>query len=178
MRVQRMLLFSGVIALVIAGTALAGNRFDGCTQEEKRLLAAEADQCSGMSYIFNPSACFITRKQLIPYAKGKCQEIARQEGVAPLQPEPVIEKAVEPVAEKKMEPVAEKKSEPVKAAAGAPPALKMQPAETAAPAAAAGVSAVPVSELERLRRDVDALRLEVETLKSEMKSLRQSGSGH
>src|SRR5512138_3030911 len=75
--------------LLAASAALAGRGYDACRQEENRLRADEADLCSGMGYLFNPSACINARKALAPYAKGKCRDIAAREGVEEQRVEPV-----------------------------------------------------------------------------------------
>ncbi len=72
---------------------------DACLQEENSLRLAEAEACSGMNYIFNPNACFITRKELTPYDKGKCREIAGREVVAEQTVAPVKPAVVTPPAQ-------------------------------------------------------------------------------
>jgi len=63
---QRVTLLIILLITICASAAFAGSGYDDCRKEEKRLVAAEAEQCSGLSYIFNPSACFNTRKRLRP----------------------------------------------------------------------------------------------------------------
>ena len=110
---------------------MAGSGFEACTKEEKRLRLAEAEQCNGMSYIFNPSACFITRKELAPYDMGKCREIARQEGIAPARPEPATAGKAAQVTEKKPEQL-----KPAVITLPAPPHLaQVAPLEAAKPTA-------------------------------------------
>lgn len=149
-----------VIALmtVFAGSfAFAGSGYDSCRQEEKRLRLDEADQCSGWGYIFNPSACFNTRKALAPYAGGKCRAIAVSEGVT----------------EEKVEA----------AAVPAPPAPAAQPAKER-PAAAelpgqpalaketTSAALARPSELELLKKEVAELKTELKLLKKEVLKLR------
>jgi len=78
LRQQLLLLF--VCLLPVDGRG--GDGYAACQQEEQRLQAAVAEQCSGLPYFLNPSACFNTRKALAPYGKGKCRDIAAAEGGA------------------------------------------------------------------------------------------------
>lgn len=155
---KRLFLLTNGFALLLAGTAMAGSGFEACTKEEKRLRLAEAEQCNGMSYIFNPSACFITRKELIPYDRGKCREAARQEGIEPAR--------TDPVANGKVTQVAEKKPEQLKPATNPLP-VPSPSAEAAPPDAAA-----PTREIEQLRRDVAELKAGLERLKEEVARMR------
>ena len=158
MYLKRLFLLTNGFALLLAGTAMAGSGFEACTKEEKRLRLAEAEQCNGMSYIFNPSACFITRKELIPYDRGKCREAARQEGIDPARPDPVTDgKAAQ---------VAEKKPEQLKPAA-IPLPVPSHSAEVAPLDAAA-----PSREIEQLRSEVAELKAGLERLKEEVARMR------
>jgi hypothetical protein len=70
------------LLLLISGNALAGGEYDRCLKEEKALKAREADECRGLRYLLNPSACFATQKSLKEYTvTGKCRKIASAEGV-------------------------------------------------------------------------------------------------
>jgi hypothetical protein len=81
-------LIAVALAVLAAGTALAGSGYDRCLGEEKELRAREADRCSGLAYTFNPSACFAARKALAPYDSGRCRAIGREENVQPQEPAP------------------------------------------------------------------------------------------
>lgn len=69
------------LLLLIAGNAVAGVEYDKCIQEEKALKSEEITDCSGLSYMFNPSGCFATRKKLKEYISGKCKKIGITENV-------------------------------------------------------------------------------------------------
>jgi len=155
---KRLLLLANGFAFLLAGTAMAGPGFEACTKEEKRLRLTEADQCNGMSYIFNPSACFITRKELAPYDRGKCREAARQERIDPARPDAVTDVKIEQVMEKKPEQLM-------------PASIPLpEPAHSAqvAPLSAAA----PTSEIEQLRREVAELKAGLERLKEEVARMR------
>lgn len=59
-----------VFILMAAFTGWCAAADETCIQEKKLLLEKEAGQCSGLPYIFNPSACFNTRKALSAYSKA------------------------------------------------------------------------------------------------------------
>jgi hypothetical protein len=67
--------------LLLAGNALAGVGYDSCIKEEKALKLKEADDCSGLKYLLNPSGCFATRKVMKEYDPEKCKRIGRSENV-------------------------------------------------------------------------------------------------
>lgn len=75
------LLIISALILLISGNALAGTEYDKCVKEEKALKTQEAGDCSGLKYLLNPSACFVTRKALKEYASGKCKKIGMAENV-------------------------------------------------------------------------------------------------
>lgn len=70
---MRVTLAAIIMALSLpAGTASAGTIHDSCIAEEKALRAEASDRCSGLSYLFNPSGCFIAEKALKTF-EGKCR---------------------------------------------------------------------------------------------------------
>jgi hypothetical protein len=149
-----------ILLLSLAFTCLTGTDcraaagYDACLQAEKNLRAEEAEQCSGMSYIFNPSACFNTRKALAPYSAGKCREIAAGEGLIVKPAESARPAAVMPPPKSAAAVVAEPSvNEPLP---------KIHPAE----------AAVPATEIEQLRSEVAALRAELGRLKEEISGLK------
>lgn len=75
------ILIATALLLPIPGTALAGNSYDDCIKEERALKAKEADDCSGLKYMFNPSGCFATRKVITERTAGKCKKIGMEENV-------------------------------------------------------------------------------------------------
>jgi hypothetical protein len=133
------------MVLMLAGAAWGGAAYDTCVREEQRLRQKEADQCSGLSYLLNPSACFATRKALAEYTGGKCREIGRAEGVTL----PVVVPA----------PGAPPKPPPAR------PASQPEPAAEA-PAPVAGVEQLQ-AENARLRAENARLRAEIEQLKKD-----------
>jgi len=62
-----------------AGTAVAGTGYDRCIAEEKALRTDAADRCSGLSYILNPSGCFIAQKALKAFDGDKCRSMRTSE---------------------------------------------------------------------------------------------------
>jgi molecular chaperone GrpE (heat shock protein) len=62
-----------------AGAAVAGTAYDRCIAEEKALRTEAADRCSGLSYILNPSGCFIAQKALKAFDCDKCRAIRTSE---------------------------------------------------------------------------------------------------
>ena len=78
---MKIMLIVSVLLLFISGKALAGGKYDECIKEEKALKAQETGDCSGLRYMFNPSACFATRKLFKEYAAGKCRQIGMAENV-------------------------------------------------------------------------------------------------
>jgi len=143
-----------LLTTICASVAFAGSGYDDCRKEEKRIRAAEAEQCSGLSYIFNPSACFNTRKALAPYTGGKCRSLVGTEAVEERKVEPAKPAVVEP----SMQPARESSGE-VSGQSVLMPASK-------------SVAVDHPSELELLRREVAGLRAELELLKEEVAKLR------
>lgn len=78
---MKILLAASVLLILMAGNARSGSEYDRCIKEEKVLKTEEASQCSGLRYLFNPSACFATQKSLKEYAAGKCRNIGMAEKV-------------------------------------------------------------------------------------------------
>jgi hypothetical protein len=146
------------VGLVLASTvAIAGSGSDACRQEEQRLRAEEAERCSSVGYVFNPSACFNARKALLPYTKGKCRNLAAAEGGAEL-----------------MAPVA---AAPAPSPAPAPPArvapaVDAVPTTPPAPRVTTGQSTAAQSELELLKGEIAELRAEMKRLQEEISRLR------
>ena len=86
------LLTIGALLLALPVSGLAGSEYDRCIKEEKILKDREAGDCSGLSYLFNPSGCFATRKALREYTPGKCRDIGKAEHVEFSIQAPVSEK--------------------------------------------------------------------------------------
>jgi len=135
---------------LLSAQGWGGGGYDACLREEKRLQAEEADQCSGMSYFFNPSACFNTRKALAPFSNGKCRDVAAQEGVV---------QQVKPAA-------APLPAEPATGSHAATEA-QSQPQPESPPVALLGGLVSP-AELEQLRNDIDKMQAELQRLKDEL----------
>jgi len=153
---QREIFLIILLGTICASAACAGGGYDDCRKEEKRLVAAEAEQCSGFSYIFNPSACFNTRKALVPYTGGKCRSVAASEGVV----------------EQKVEPARPAVAEPSKQPAGEGSVAGEVSVQSVLPPDSKPAAADHPSELELLRREVAGLRAELELLKEEVARLR------
>lgn len=79
---MKYILTISALLLSISALALAGTGYESCITEEKLLKEREAADCSGLNYLFNPSACFATQKALREYASGKCRQIGISEDVA------------------------------------------------------------------------------------------------
>lgn len=70
------------LLLLLSGNALAGSEYDKCIKEEKALKIQEARDCSGLSYLLNPSGCFATQKALRnSVSTGKCKNISVAENI-------------------------------------------------------------------------------------------------
>jgi hypothetical protein len=92
------ILIASALLLLIPVTALPGSRYDECVKEEKALKAQQAGDCSGLKYLLNPSACFVTQKALKAYSGGKCRQIGIEEKVDLSAPKAVPEKKNHPPA--------------------------------------------------------------------------------
>lgn len=69
-----------ILALSLpAGTAVAAATPDRCVAQEQALRAESAKACSGLSYLFNPSGCFIAEKALKAFDGDNCRAIAASE---------------------------------------------------------------------------------------------------
>jgi hypothetical protein len=85
---MRVTLAAIIIALSLAaGTAVAGTVYDRCSAEEKALRLETVDQCGGLSYLLNPSGCFIAQKALKAFDSDKCRALKEAEQTAP-EPQP------------------------------------------------------------------------------------------
>lgn len=62
-----------------AGTVVAGTGYDRCIAEERALRTEAVDRCSGLSYVLNPSGCFIARKALRAFDGDKCGALRTSE---------------------------------------------------------------------------------------------------
>jgi hypothetical protein len=78
---MKILMAASALSLFLAGNALAGSGYDSCIREEKALKAREVEECSGLSYLLNPSACFATQRILKEYKAGKCRQVGIAENV-------------------------------------------------------------------------------------------------
>lgn len=145
-----------MVMVLVAAEGWCGAGYDACQQEERLLRANEAEQCSGVGYIFNPSACFNTRKALTPYTKGKCRTIAATEGVEPKSVVPAKPVFVTP---------------PVQPARVTYEAAEV-PAKPKILQTAPVSPAVQPTEVELLRGEIAELRKELEKLKEEVNVLR------
>jgi hypothetical protein len=149
-------LIVSAVLLLISGNALAGSSYDECIKKEKAMKAQEADDCSGLKYLFNPSGCFATRKALKEYAAGKCRQVGVTENVDFNAPKIISEKKVP-------SPVNTISSVPV--ISGADVSEKKE------------ISEKPLQEftLEQLKEENVRLKAEISRLKKENDQLRKGG---
>jgi len=142
------LLLPLLLVCLLPAAGWSGVGYDACHEEEQRLQAAETEQCSGVMYFLNPSACFNTRKALAPYLKGKCREIAASEGnveqVSPAAAAPPVQ---------------------LPDAAAVSTAL---PVQSQLSSGRTGGDAASPTEIEQLRIDIEKLREELQRLKEEV----------
>jgi len=136
------LIAASALVLLLSGNALAGEGYDRCIDEEKALRVEVADRCSGMSYLFNPSACFTAQKALKGYDGDRCKKIGETEKIV-VPPPPFA------VPEKKPAPEAEK------------PRTETQP-----------VAPPQVDEMEQLKAENARLKAEITRLKDEIARFR------
>lgn len=157
--------------LFISGPAFAGSGYDSCIKEEQALKAREKDECNGLRYLLNPSACYATQRILKEYRGGKCRQIGLDEKVD-FNAQPVV-------TEKRISSAANGpagKSD--RAASVKPAAAEPVGAAPAGPASAMKTEAGAVRQeatLDQLKEENALLRTEVKRLKAENEQLRQAG---
>lgn len=150
------------LILFSAGIALAGNGYDRCIKEEKNLKSKEADNCSGLKYLFNPSGCFAAQR-VLKEQSAKCAEIARSE-----KPDAATAPVVVPVVPEKMNVAA-----PTPA-----PAAKIiaEPVGTAPDTTrTAETASHPAAAPEQYKDENARLKAEIERLKAENQRLKKGG---
>lgn len=148
---MRINLILSALLLLISGNVLAGSEYDNCIKEQNTLKTQEVSNCSGLNYLFNPSACFATRRVLKEYiSTGKCKKIGISENV---------NFSVPPV-------IPAKKASSVSSVDGVNPA-----------AVKTSESEVPQQEstYEQLKDENSRLKTEINRLKSENEQLRKTG---
>jgi hypothetical protein len=148
---MRINLTLSALLLLISGNVLAGSEYDNCVKEQNTLKTEEASNCSGLNYLFNPSACFATRRVLKEYiSTGKCKKIGISENV---------NFSVPPV-------IPAKKAGSVSKVDGVNPAVVKKPE-----------SEVPQQEstCEQLKDENTRLKTEINRLKAENEQLRKTG---
>lgn len=141
--------------LVVAATA-AESRSADCSQEEQRLRADEAEKCSGMSYIFNPNACFAARKRLDYYDSGACKHADDGAAAAVGRHEPVRPDTATPSVPSSGGGAV------VPAKTGVTGHIHISPVKSAGQA----------TEVELLRREIAGLKAQIEQLQAEIARLR------
>jgi len=142
------LLLPLLFVCLLPAAGRGGDGYEACLQEERHLQAAEAEQCSGLPYFLNPSACFNTRKALAPYGKGKCRDIAAVEGGVQQVGPAAATLPVQPPA-----------------AAVAAPEVAVQ---SQLSSGRKGGNVSPPTEFEQLRIDIEKLREELQRLEAEL----------
>lgn len=110
---MRINLTLSALLLLISGNVLAGSEYDNCIKEQNALKTQETSNCSGLSYLLNPSACFATRKALKEYTStGKCKKNSITENVDFSVPPVIPAKKTSSVSKVNgVNPIAVKKSE-------------------------------------------------------------------
>jgi hypothetical protein len=140
-----------LVVVLLAGGAWGAADRETCQGDLKLLRSAEAEQCSGMSYIFNPSACFNTRKAISSLNSERCG-----------QPAVTAVPASSPV------------DQPAPAKPG--PAVKESPTAASEPASQQPpprqVVAVPLTETEQIKAELAELKAELLKLKGELAEIR------
>lgn len=146
-----------VVAEHAAAQAQSGPKQDLCRKEERELRDKVAGLCSGANYLFNPSACFSTKKLLKEYDEGKCRKTdAADGGLSKARPE---------------------KTAPT---ASPPAVMPTTPAATASPppappkTAISGESAIKTGEAGSLHEENARIKAENERLKAELEQLRKN----
>jgi len=139
--------------LLLPGHVLAASGYDTCIQEEKTLRAQEKEQCSGLSYLLNPSGCFAAQKALRAHQDGKCREIT---GAGNINPAPI----------------------PPSAPPTVPAPAQPLPAPTRSPDAAKETGSGTEQECDRLKTENVRLKAEIERLRAEIEQLgKRQGAG-
>ena len=67
-----------VLSLAV-GSAVAETGDDRCSAELKTLRTEAVNRCSGLSYVLNPSGCFIAQKALKAFDVDKCSALRASE---------------------------------------------------------------------------------------------------
>lgn len=110
------LLIIAVVLILTSINALAGVGHDSCIKREKELKSQEADNCSGLKYLLNPSGCFATRKALKEFKAAKCTQIGSSESIDVNTPKVIPQKKINnlnsAVSTDSVSSVAVKKAEP------------------------------------------------------------------
>jgi len=132
-----------ILALSLqAGTAVAAATPDRCAAQEKALRTEAEKACSGLSYLFNPSGCFIARKALAAFDVDTCRASAAPAQTLTVQPQ-------------------------ASAAAVPPPRSDMQEKAPHGAAVSEPDPAQLKAENARLKAEIVRLRAELEQLKVE-----------
>jgi uncharacterized small protein (DUF1192 family) len=143
-----------ILALSLqAVTAAAAAAPDRCDAREEALRTEAENACSGLSYLFNPSGCFIARKAMQAFDDDKCRADAAPAQTVTAPPRTTTE-AVPPQASE---------------AAVPPPRSDTQ--EKAQHGAA-----VPEPNVAQLKEEIARLKAEIVRLRAEMEQLK-AGKG-
>jgi hypothetical protein len=139
-----------ILALFLqTGTAGAAAESDRCAAREQALRAEAEKACSGLSYLFNPSGCFIARKALTAFDVAACRATAAPEQTStdPPQPAPAaVPSLTTPVA--------------------------VPPLRSELPEQAPLVAAEPEPDMARLKAENARLKAEIERLRAELEQLK------
>ena len=135
----------GSAAIILAaslagGAALAAAAPDRCAEQEKALRTRAVEACSGLSYLFNPSGCFIAEKALKAFDAAECRTA--------VPPVPAVHEPPRTVTAAVPSPGCDMPEKALKETASAGEGLAELKAENARLKA----------EIERLRAELDLLR--------------------
>jgi len=74
------------VLTMCTGSALAASPdYEACARQEQTLKTRKHDDCSGLSYLFNPSACYAAQKALKTFESGPCRQLTPPGAAMPHQ---------------------------------------------------------------------------------------------
>lgn len=160
---MKYLVCATLLLTLAPAVASAGDSYDACLKEQKALKSREADDCSGLKYLLNPSGCFAARKKVKEFAAGTCGEIIRagkvEVSAAPAAPAVPEKKIIVP---------------PAAVPAAKPVVTPEKPAAAATKTAPAPQASSPLT-MEQLKEENARLRAEIGRLKADMERMKKVG---
>lgn len=159
------------LIIILAVPAAAATAQESCIEQQKALRADAVDSCSGLSYLFNPSGCFIAQKALNAFDSAAC--LAKEGnaiGKAVPDQRPPVTTTLPPFRSQ----VAPERAPDVPApspVAASPPGPALLPAAVPTTAAPSAPAPAPVADAEpgiaQLKAENARLKAEIERLKAE-----------